>query len=161
MIEKNFWNSRLNFSYRSSEQFWKQNTISNWRYFFLYQLHAFKNIWMIQVTNFKFSIAIVIVNSALQLSKKVFSDLQDFFIFFFIALFKSCMLTRLFERFRSLKMCHNSGYFFSNFSCMFLNPNIFSNMNHNCSNLSDMRNLQEQVKKAFCYQELFWLSLFE
>ena len=47
--------------------------------FFLYQLHAFKNIWMIQVTNFKFSIAIVIVNSALQLSKKVFSDLQDFF----------------------------------------------------------------------------------
>ena len=29
---------------------------------------------------------------------------------------------------------------FSNFSCMFLNP----------------RNLQEQVKKAFCYQKLFW-----
>ena len=39
---------------------------------------------------------------------------------------------------------------FSNFSCMFLNPNIFSNMNSNCSNLLDMRNLQEQVKKAFC-----------
>ena len=115
---------------------------------------------MTQVTNFKFSIAIVIVNSALQLSKKVFSDLQDFFIFFFIALFKSCMLTRLFERFRSLKMCHNSGYFFSNFSCMFLNPNIFSNMNSNCSNLLDsilidMRNLQKQVKKAPCYQKLY------
>ena len=46
---------------------------------------------------------------------------------------------------------------FSNFSCMFLNPNIFfSNLNSNCSNLSDMRNLQEQVKKAFCYQKLFW-----
>ena len=109
---------------------------------------------MIQVTNFKFSIAIVIVNSALQLSKKVFSDLQDFFIFFFIALFKSCIPTRLFERFRSLKMCHNSGYFFSNFSCMFLNPNIFSNMNSNCSNLLDRRNLQEQVKKALCYQKI-------
>ena len=40
---------------------------------------------------------------------------------------------------------------FSNFSCMFLNPN-----NYNCSNLLDMRNLQEQVKKAFFYQKLFW-----
>ena len=46
---------------------------------------------------------------------------------------------------------------FSNFSCMFLNPNIFfSNLNANCSNLLDMRNLQENVKKAFCYQKLFW-----
>ena len=33
---------------------------------------------------------------------------------------------------------------------------IFSNLNSNCSNLLDMRNLQEQVKKAFCYQNLFW-----
>ena len=45
---------------------------------------------------------------------------------------------------------------FSNFSCMFLNPNNFSNSNSNCYNLLDMRNLQEQVKKAFCYQKLFW-----
>ena len=37
---------------------------------------------------------------------------------------------------------------FSNFSCMFLNPNNFSNLNSNCSNLLDLRNLQEQVKKA-------------
>ena len=44
---------------------------------------------------------------------------------------------------------------FSNFSYMFLNPNIFSNLDYNCSNLLDMRNLQEQVKKAFCYQKLF------
>ena len=29
-------------------------------------------------------------------------------------------------------------------------------MNSNCSNLLAMRNLQEQVKKAFCYQKLFW-----
>ena len=29
-------------------------------------------------------------------------------------------------------------------------------MKYNCSNLLDMRNLQEQVKKAFCYQKLFW-----
>ena len=35
-------------------------------------------------------------------------------------------------------------------------PIIFSNLNYNCSNFSDVRNLQEQVKKAFCYQKLFW-----
>ena len=29
-------------------------------------------------------------------------------------------------------------------------------MNYNCSNFLDLRNLQEQVKKAFCYQKLFW-----
>ena len=45
--------------------------------------------------------------------------------------------------------------FFSNFSCMFLNPNFFSYLNSNCSNSSSLRNLQEQVKKAFCYQKLF------
>ena len=45
---------------------------------------------------------------------------------------------------------------FSNFSCRFLNPNNFSNLSSNCSNLLEMRNLQEQIKKAFCYQKLFW-----
>ena len=44
---------------------------------------------------------------------------------------------------------------FSNFSCMCLNLNIFSNLGSNCSNLLDLRNLQEQVRKAFCYQKLF------
>ena len=39
---------------------------------------------------------------------------------------------------------------YSDFSCMFLNPK-----NSNCSDLLDMRNLLEQVKKAFCYQKLF------
>ena len=29
-------------------------------------------------------------------------------------------------------------------------------MNSNYSNFLDMRNLQEQVKKAICYQKLFW-----
>ena len=33
---------------------------------------------------------------------------------------------------------------------------IFSNVNSNCSNLLDLRNLQEKVKKAFCYLKLFW-----
>ena len=46
--------------------------------------------------------------------------------------------------------------FFFYFSCMFLNPNMFSNLNYNYSNLLDMKNLQEQVKKAFCYHQLFW-----
>ena len=48
--------------------------------------------------------------------------------------------------------------YFSIFFSIFLNPNIhiyFSNLIYNCSNLLDMRNLQEQVKKAFCYQKLF------
>ena len=43
-----------------------------------------------------------------------------------------------------------------NFSCRFLNPNIFSNSNYNCSNFLDLRNLQEQVKKEFCHQKLVW-----
>ena len=30
---------------------------------------------------------------------------------------------------------------------------FFSKLNSNCSNLLDLRNLQEQVKKAFCYQK--------
>ena len=42
--------------------------------------------------------------------------------------------------------------FFLNFSCMFLNPNNFFQLNSNYSNLIDMRYLQEQVKKALCYQ---------
>jgi hypothetical protein len=33
---------------------------------------------------------------------------------------------------------------------------FLSNLNSNFSNLSDLKNLQEQVKKAFCYQTLFW-----
>ena len=39
---------------------------------------------------------------------------------------------------------------------MFLNPNNFFQFELYCSNLLVMRNLQEQVKKAFCYQKLFW-----
>ena len=34
-------------------------------------------------------------------------------------------------------------------------PTIFYTLNSNCSNLCDMKNLQEQVKKALCYQNLF------
>jgi hypothetical protein len=37
---------------------------------------------------------------------------------------------------------------------MFLNS--FSNLNLNCSTLLYLRNLQEQVKKVFCYQKIFW-----
>ena len=36
---------------------------------------------------------------------------------------------------------------FSNFSCMFLYPNNFSNLNSNCSNLMDLRNLQGSRNK--------------
>ena len=37
---------------------------------------------------------------------------------------------------------------FSNFSCMFLNPNNFSNLNFDCLNLLYLKNLLEQVKKT-------------
>ena len=39
---------------------------------------------------------------------------------------------------------------------MFLNHNYFFNLNSYCPNLLDIRNLQEHVKKTFCYQNLFW-----
>ena len=44
---------------------------------------------------------------------------------------------------------------FSNFSCMFLNPSNFSNLNYGCSNPLGLKNHQEHVKKALCYQKLF------
>ena len=44
---------------------------------------------------------------------------------------------------------------FPTFPVGFCLPIIFSNLNYNCSDLSDLRNLQEQIKKAFCYQKLF------
>ena len=48
-------------------------------------------------------------------------------------------------------------FIFSNFYCMLPNPNdSFSNLNSDCSNILDMRNLRKQVKKAFCYQKLLW-----
>ena len=42
------------------------------------------------------------------------------------------------------------------FPACFLIPISFSNLNLNCYNLLDLRNLQEQDKRAFCYHELFW-----
>ena len=48
-------------------------------------------------------------------------------------------------------------YLFLTFPARFQIPVIFSNLNYNCSNLSDLRNLHEQVKKAFCYQKLIRL----
>ena len=50
----------------------------------------------------------------------------------------------------------NKEHFFLTFPACFSIPIIFSNLNSNCSNLLHMRNLQEQVKRAFCYQNLFW-----
>ena len=49
---------------------------------------------------------------------------------------------------------------FSNFSCMFVNPNFFPNLNSNCSNLLNMRNLQEPVKKAICTNDLWKFQKF-
>ena len=46
-------------------------------------------------------------------------------------------------------------YDFLTFPACFSIPIFFSNLNLNFSNLSSLRNLQEQVEKAFCYQKLF------
>ena len=48
--------------------------------------------------------------------------------------------------------------YFSNFSCMFLNPNIFFQFDINCSNLLDIQFIQ--VKKAFCYQKYVLVLFF-
>jgi len=45
---------------------------------------------------------------------------------------------------------------FLTFPACFSVPIFFSNSSFNCSNSSSLRNLQEQVKKVFCYQKLFW-----
>ena len=45
-------------------------------------------------------------------------------------------------------------HIFLTFPGCFQVPIVLSNSNSNCSNLLDLRNLQEQV--AFCYQKLFW-----
>ena len=41
----------------------------------------------------------------------------------------------------------DAGQVFSNFSCMFLNPKIFSNLNSNCSNLLDLITSRNKFKK--------------
>ena len=44
---------------------------------------------------------------------------------------------------------------FLTFPAFFLIPIFFSNLNYNCYNLLVLRNLQEQVEKAFCIQKLY------
>ena len=58
-----------------------------------------------------------------------------------------------FCEFRNSKMASKRTSFLT-FPACFSIPIIFSNLNYNCFNLSDKRNLQEQFKKAFCYQKL-------
>ena len=57
---------------------------------------------------------------------------------------------------RLLTWKHGEKSHFLTFPACFSIPNFFSNLNSNCSNSLDLRNIQEQVKKAFCYQKLFW-----
>ena len=42
------------------------------------------------------------------------------------------------------------------FLAFFYIPIFFSNMNYNYSNLLRLKNIQQQVTKAFCNQKLFW-----
>ena len=62
-----------------------------------------------------------------------------------------------FKRFSNSNCVHTWRFlYFLTFPACFSIPIFFSNLNFNCSNLSSLRNLQGQVKKAFCYQKLFW-----
>ena len=54
-----------------------------------------------------------------------------------------------------------SSKLYLNLFCRFLNPNYFFHLNDNCSNLLDMRNLQEEVKKHSVTKNCSDLSLFE
>ena len=72
-------------------------------------------------------------------------SIQSFVVFLIKLENNICKISRVVFKINKPKL-------FSNFSCMFLNPNDFSNSDSNFSNLFDMRKLQEQVKKAFCYQ---------
>ena len=45
---------------------------------------------------------------------------------------------------------------FLTFPACFYTQIIFFNLNSNWSTFLNVRNLQEPVKKAFCYQKLFW-----
>ena len=53
-----------------------------------------------------------------------------------------------------LEKAFHAHFPFLSFPACFWIPIIFSNLNSNCSDLLDLRNLQEQVKKALCYQTL-------
>ena len=50
-----------------------------------------------------------------------------------------------------VEQMHDRIHNFLTFTVCFWIPIFFSNLNSNCSNLLDLRNLHEQVKKAFCY----------
>ena len=81
-----------------------------------------------------------------KISIKWKDDLADTYVIFFWTHIINSKDVRLF---------FNQTYFLT-FLAWFSIPIIFSNLNSDCSNLLDLRNLQEQVKKAFCYQKLFW-----
>ena len=65
-------------------------------------------------------------------------------------------ICKIFEIIRTIYSNSERSDNFLTFPACFSIPIIFSNFDFNCSNLSGMINLQEQVKKALCYQKFFW-----
>ena len=61
-----------------------------------------------------------------------------------------CNMTILFYK----DICKWQSIFLTFPTCFWI-PISFFNLNSNCSNSLDMRNIQEHVKKSFCYQKLF------
>ena len=74
-----------------------------------------------------------------------FSRIQDLYQYQQLAEIWAINLLALKTLWVKIEFC-NANYrlqILSNLSCMFLNPNIFFNLNSNCSNLLDLRNLQQ------------------
>ena len=82
-----------------------------------------------------------------KISIKWKDDLADtYVIFFWTHIIKS----------KDVRLFFNQTYFLT-FLAWFSIPIIFSNLNSDCSKVLDLRNLQEQVKKAFCFKN--WSDL--
>ena len=69
-------------------------------------------------------------------------------------------VTRLYKTVTQIKQIHtwqknHPQNYFLTFLHVSKSQYFFSNLNYNCFNLLDLKNLQEQVKKAFCYQTFF------
>ena len=76
-----------------------------------------------------------------------FSALKNVFLGSFV-------FPRVTQQTKYLKKGEN--YLFKLFLHVSKSQYFFFYLNSYCSNSLDKRNLQEQVKKAFCYQKLFW-----
>ena len=130
----------------------------SWQHFFDLKKHSEKRD-NFQVSSFNLKVCFICYNYNFDrillnvLIHKILSNLELCIELLWFK-FAQCVASAIMWDHHQKKKSHVSIVFvetvtkcFSNFSCMFLNPNNFCHLNFNCSNLLDVRNLQEQVKK--------------